>query len=67
MKKLTEKQKDTYLKNPVLCPYCKRHNITGIDIDYGYNEVWRTITCNSCKKSWIEIFTITDIEEAKLF
>lgn len=66
MAKLTKKQIKEYLQNPDFCPFCKSDDITRIDeLEAGFNQAWSNISCNKCEKEWIEIFTMTDIEEIK--
>ena len=61
--KFTKAQKKKYIENPNICPYCKSEDISGENFEAGYNQAWREIECNSCGKEWMEIFTMTDIEE----
>lgn len=58
---ITLEQKAEYLKNPGHCPFCGSSDIEGQGYDYDDNPAQR-IDCQSCDKSWYDIFTLTDIE-----
>jgi transcription elongation factor Elf1 len=38
--KLTEKQKQSYMKRPFLCPFCKSTNISAGRIDVSGRQAW---------------------------
>lgn len=65
MIKLTQKQKEHYLKNSDECPYCHSADIT---VDHPYfdiNSCSRTIKCNEedCNKKWVDVYELINIEE----
>ena len=60
-KKLTDLQKQQYLRNPNECPYCMSENISSGDFEHETNSI--VIECRSCKSEWIECFNLIDIEE----
>ena len=59
----TKEQKQKYLENPEVCPFCGKEYLTGRHFNGSYNQAWREIECDSCGKEWMELFTMTDIEE----
>lgn len=72
---LTPAQKKRYLKKPFICPYCTSYLIQGgtYSSDVSGN-VFQNLTCNTCKKSWKDVYTkksgedvytLSDIKEYK--
>ena len=62
---LTTEQKKKYIEQPYSCPYCGSADITGTKRNSDYNQVWDTILCGECDKTWKDIYTLTDIEEVQ--
>ena len=62
MKKLTEKQKKTYLENSNLCPSCKSDQIEGSSVEIDDGGAYQPMICSDCGKSWNDIYTLTDVE-----
>jgi transposase-like protein len=64
-KKLTEEQKQEYLKcGGSKCPHCGSTNIEGAGHDYDANWVSQEITCANCRESWKDVFVLTTVEAA---
>ncbi|QCW20298.1 hypothetical protein [Flavobacterium phage FPSV-S29] len=65
MAKLTQEQKEHYLKNPDECPYCHSGDITADHPDFDTNSCSRTVKCNEedCNKKWIDVYELKDIEK----
>jgi len=61
MSSLTEKQKEEYLKDSSVCPFCKSSNIEGGPVEINGNEADQRVSCNECNKSWIDIYTLTEV------
>ena len=62
IKKLTEKQKKKYLKNPDTCPSCESEETKFIDTWEDILCVYEQWECKECKNWWIETYTLTDVE-----
>ena len=60
---LTPEKKQEYIASPHHCPYCKSDDLTITDKNSDYNQVWHDILCESCDKTWKDIYTLTDMEE----
>ena len=60
---LTPAQKKRYLKKPFICPYCTSYLIQGGTYSSESNHVSQSLTCNTCKKSWEDVYTLSDIKE----
>ena len=58
---ITSEQKAAYLKNPSRCPFCGGSDLEGEGYDYDGDPA-QTIECQDCGRSWLDIFTLTDIE-----
>lgn len=63
MKKLTDEQKEAYLKDNLKCPHCRSEQIEGGPTMVEGNEAWQKMGCNECQKSWQDIYTLSDIED----
>ncbi len=59
---MTSKQRQAYLKNSHKCPYCGGADISGRGYDYDEPPA-RIIDCENCGKSWMDVFTLTDVLE----
>lgn len=62
---MTEQQKKYYLEhNGLLCPHCHSPVIECNDApNWETTEVSRDVTCVSCEKSWVDIYTLTSVAE----
>lgn len=60
--KLTQKQKDAYLKNPARCPHCHSTDIEGGAVEVDAGGAWQDIDCNACGESWQNIYKLVDVE-----
>jgi len=61
---LTESQKDDYVRSGTICPYCNSKDIESCsqfeaDCEYTTQEV----KCNTCKKTWKDLYILWDIIE----
>jgi hypothetical protein len=63
--RLTEQQKQAYLKAPTRCPYCGSQDLEGQTpgSDCGGNYRQR-LTCLECGRWWVDVFTLTGMDEA---
>lgn len=62
IKKLTEKQKKTYLKNPNVCPSCESEEVESTDKWEDMLCIYEEWHCKDCDKWWIETYTLTNVE-----
>ena len=60
---MTEEQKKAYLKAPHLCPYCQSADIDAGDRTHNGEWIDMEVQCQSCKRMWRDIYTLTDVEE----
>ena len=70
MNKLTDKQKKDYVKKSWgKCPKCHSSDISGAEITVecmlGQKAV-QEVDCNACNFSWVDIYTLSDVEENEL-
>jgi len=59
-------QKKAYLESEgSKCPFCKSANICGgVTHSAKYYDAYvQEVHCNECGKAWIDIYTLTDVEE----
>ena len=50
------------------CPYCESSNLSyhdGFNYEGSTEGVYEAVQCDSCGKSWRDIFVLTDVEEIK--
>lgn len=64
---MTPEQKEAYLKNPRLCPYCQSPDITAGDHhgegDFGDPHViYCIMTCDDCSKLWMDQFRLVGVQ-----
>ena len=63
-KELTEERKNIYVQaGGPRCPYCDSSNIEAQNPDFEGNRVIETVSCNACHKQWLDIYTLTEIQE----
>lgn len=64
MSTLTESQKKEYIdRGGLRCPYCQSKE-TGNCGSVSWDEQPSVeVKCDTCEKTWIDIFTLTDIQE----
>lgn len=61
---LTKKQKKKYMiNNGNICPFCESEEISADHADFDDCWVWRKVECNQCKKQWVDIYKLVDIED----
>lgn len=63
MSKLTEEEKQAYLKSDNGCPKCQSKDIEGGSFDFDGNEVWSEIRCLKCNFEWRDIYRLVEVEE----
>jgi hypothetical protein len=56
--------RSAYLKHPHHCPYCETEQIEGGNLNTGDCHVWQEIKCLKCGKEWIDVYSLTDVEES---
>ena len=64
--KLTDQQKSIYLdQHPEQCPFCRSEDIGILETFDGQNAISlkQSRACNDCKRSWIDHYTLTSLEE----
>lgn len=63
--KLPKEQREAYLtKRGVACPYCGNTDIEGAVTESDHDGSYRQrITCHVCGKQWVDVYTLTEIEE----
>ena len=64
--KLTDQQKSIYLEqHPEQCPFCRSEDIDTLETFDGENTIGlkQYRACNNCKRSWIDYYTLTGVEE----
>jgi hypothetical protein len=58
--------REKYLKERgSTCPYCGSQDIDAGKLEADGDYAWCITTCNTCHKSWEDIFTLTDVNELK--
>jgi hypothetical protein len=62
---LNQIQRIRYLEeNGEYCPYCKSDDLTACKDSEMRSDgplIWRGITCNSCKRTWTDIYVFAGI------
>ena len=48
------------------CPYCKAFEIEGGSFDFDGNQVFQEVSCLVCEKTWVDVYTLTDVREGPL-
>lgn len=51
-----------YLKDSAKCPHCQSKDIDGNEIQCEGDSHYQTIQCNNCGRSWVDIYTLTDVD-----
>lgn len=63
---LTKKQiKQHVSTGGTSCPYCNLDNINMYDQDIPSNQIIGKVSCDDCGKQWLDIYTLTSIEEVE--
>jgi hypothetical protein len=64
-KPLTYDERRMYVEAPAQCPYCDGWQFTtgAPKMHEGDAVVKRQVTCKSCKRTWNDVYNLTDIEE----
>ena len=62
IKKLTKKQKQDYVNNPTLCPYCGWQALIISNSPWGEDFTIK-VTCLKCGKFWKDVYRVVDIKE----
>jgi DNA-directed RNA polymerase subunit M/transcription elongation factor TFIIS len=63
----TKQQKDLYIKDPTVCPYCGNNRLyfqsakNNLSEHKGYNKM----VCKDCGKCWEEVLSLIDIREVE--
>lgn len=60
---MTVKARAAYIKNPFRCPYCRSPEIQSAGTEQTNTYVRTKNECTACRRVWVEVFTITDVEE----
>ena len=58
---MTPEQKQKYLDDPNLCPYCEAQDFDRVDSDGDSSNMWLTFVCNICQKGWTEEYALTGV------
>ena len=63
---LSKKQKKIYIKKQgIRCPFCNSEDLEGnyhVDMDL---EIRNKVQCLDCNKFWLDVYTLTDIEDTQ--
>jgi|TARA_Y100000310_G_scaffold262645_1_gene272384 transcriptional regulator NrdR family protein len=63
---LTDKERQAYVKGGYAkCPYCESKDLEICDKNSDDNWVTHEIQCNSCEKSWTDVYELIDMLEEK--
>jgi len=65
MAKLTPEQKKAYLADSSKCPYCGAVGVEGGEVDCQGDNHYQNIVCTTCGKEWVDIYTLTDVDDAE--
>lgn len=64
MPKLTDQMKKDYIANKGRnCPFCGSAAMNADRLDFGSEVVTSNVTCLKCHKQWVDLFTLTGIEQ----
>jgi len=58
---MNEKQKQCYIDNPSVCPYCEDGELNHMELEADSNIITQPIEC-SCGKKWTDIFKLVGIK-----
>jgi hypothetical protein len=58
---------EKYLKEPEQCPYCDAGDLSSQEMVQTKAQLRGEVSCPNpkCLRAWVEVFTLTDIEEVK--
>lgn len=60
------KYKEEYLKEPLGCPFCHKTPISELEAGFDSKDDTQYLIeweCTVCRKMWVEIYKLIDIEE----
>lgn len=61
---ITKAMEKKYLdRRGVECPFCESSDIEGQEINIDGGGAWQEVSCNTCGKSWNDLYELTGIEE----
>jgi len=64
MTELSDAEKQAYLNASAYCPWCKSTKIIAEgQLEIELIQASQRIRCYGCKRVWLDIYTLTDIEE----
>jgi hypothetical protein len=67
LKKLTNAMKAKYIKTGgTICPFCEHKGISPEPLEADGDRAWSNVRCDSCRREWIDCFTLTSISEPDL-
>lgn len=58
--------KEKYLKNPAVCPFCKAENIERWDCWSEGTTAHQASECLVCQREWYDTFKLVDIREVEI-
>lgn len=58
---LMVEQRDTYLRNPLRCPFCGGPDIQAGDMTPALRDIYQSVLCLRCNRQWTEMYVLTDI------
>jgi C4-type Zn-finger protein len=64
--KLTQEQKEKYLKSPNHCPVCNSDQIIAdyfVSDDFDGNSVTQEVKCDECAAEWRDVYALTSVED----
>ena len=61
---ISKEHQKKYIKNPNICPFCDKADISAGHPEFEDDVGWRDITCLDCGTQWTEGFNLTEINNA---
>jgi transposase-like protein len=60
---MNDKEKEYYIKHKgIRCPYCKDDDLISEQVMVD-EYISAKVTCQSCKREWVDIFDLVDVVE----
>jgi len=57
-------RKEKYIDyDGAFCPHCESNDVWAIDMGGEFQFAWKEVLCETCQKTWKEVFSLSDIEE----